>query len=170
MQLLILCVPCFPLKLNVRNCWHVYVGVAMKEFGLIYTINSKEINKPVHEVLLEEQHIQRKTSFLFCNIWPTDLFHFKHQLSVLEPGDFWDDKWRSLVQLQLHWQKWCYHFSRGINTEGLSQTSTLLSWANVLLESTEYVWYVKANKNINVIKQLAFFYVEHGIVVKLLTW
>jgi hypothetical protein len=44
-----------------------------------------------------------------------------------------------------------------------------LSWANVLLESTEYVLYVKANKSINVIKQLAFFYVEHGVVVKLLT-
>jgi hypothetical protein len=30
---------------------------------------SKEIsNKPVHEALLQEQQIQRKTSFLFCTI------------------------------------------------------------------------------------------------------
>jgi hypothetical protein len=46
----------------------VYVGVAGKEFGLTDTINSKEISKPVQEVLLEEQHIQRKASFLFCTI------------------------------------------------------------------------------------------------------
>jgi hypothetical protein len=47
--------------------------------------------------------------------------------------------------------------------------STLSSWANVLLESIEHAWYVKVNKNINIIKQLAFFYVEHGVFVKLLT-
>jgi hypothetical protein len=46
----------------------VYVGVAAKEFGLTDTINSKEISKPVQEVLLEEQQIQRKASFLFCTI------------------------------------------------------------------------------------------------------
>ncbi len=120
--------------------------------------------------------MQRKTSFLFYTIWPTELFFFLCQRISLEAfltsiefvglGDFWDDKRRSLVQLRLHWQNWCYyHFSPRIKREGLSQTSTLLSWTNVLLESTEYVWYVKANKNINVIKQLAFFYVEHGVVV-----
>jgi len=41
-------------------------GCTMKEFDLIDTINSKEINKPIHEVLLEEQHIQIKV-FFFLN-------------------------------------------------------------------------------------------------------
>ncbi len=73
-QFLILCIPYLPLKLNVGNCWHVYVGVTTKELGLTYVINSKEISKPTHEVLLEEQELQRKASFLFCTIWPNDLF------------------------------------------------------------------------------------------------
>jgi hypothetical protein len=30
-------------------------GCTMKKFDLIDTINSKEISKPIHEVLLEEQ-------------------------------------------------------------------------------------------------------------------
>jgi hypothetical protein len=42
-------------------------GGCSEEFGLTNTINSKEINKHVHEVLLEEQQIQRKTSFIFCS-------------------------------------------------------------------------------------------------------
>jgi hypothetical protein len=43
-------------------------GCTMKEFDLIDTINSKEVNKPIHEVLLEEQQIQIKASFLFYTI------------------------------------------------------------------------------------------------------
>ncbi len=95
------------------------------------------------------------TSFFLCQT--VFLQAFLTSIEYVGLGDFWDDKWRSLVQLRLHWQKWCHHFSPGINKEGLSQTFTLVSWANVLLESTEYVWYVRANKNI---KQLAFFCVR----------
>ncbi len=43
-------------------------GCTTKEFDLIDTIKSKEVHKPIHEVLLEKQHIQIKASFLFYTI------------------------------------------------------------------------------------------------------
>jgi hypothetical protein len=104
-QKLIICSSWFtincPLKLNVGNCWHVYGGVAAKEFGLTDTINSKELSKPVQEVLLEEQQIQRKASFLFCTIWATDLF-------VLVPesfsGGISNNNWDFWTRWFLRWQ------------------------------------------------------------------
>lgn len=49
-------------------------GVAMKEFGLTYTINSKEISKPIHEILLEEQQIQERPLFFSAPYGPLTSF------------------------------------------------------------------------------------------------
>jgi hypothetical protein len=111
------------------------------------------------------------TLFFLCQ--RISLEAFLTSIEFVGLGDFWDDKWRSLVQRRLHWQKWCYDFSPRINREGLSQTSTLFSCCLAqmfCLNQLNMCGMWKANKNIKVIKQLAFFYVEHEVVVKLLTW
>ncbi len=56
---------------------------------------------------------------------------------------FWDEKWRSLVHLRLHWQKWCYHFNLQINTKSLVHIVILgkcfawINWICVVCESKQ---------------------------------
>jgi hypothetical protein len=72
-------------------------GCTTKEFDLIITINSKEISKRIHEVLLEEQQIQRKASFFSTTYEPLTFFFLCQTISLkafltliksIELGDF----------------------------------------------------------------------------------